>query len=520
MTKSQAFQIIVDWIDFGQTGAEAVTMRMKSLLIVRVSKYFVCPAAIVLLWFQGRADAQVGAIPGFSTETPYLIYYGDWDSAKVATARDQYAMVVLHPGSNVTAADVAAIQAGPDQARATEDDVLVLGYVSVGEDDRVAAPILGDGIGPRVDPRASSDVPLSEVVAGKMLGDPSPGGTGFASYYLDRDKDGQPDTNSTFGAPFVNAGDPAWFDALKNMEISTSGMAGLDEVLATTGKGLGCDGAFLDTVDTAAPDNFGGYEWTAPGMQALIKRIHETYPDKVLMPNRGIFYFNPNLKTYAYSPRPYIRMLLFESYYTDISDDHEVSPFFDDNKYNFAPKLNAEAGRPDGFTIFALGYDQPTNLSPATVERDYEESMEVQGWPLYRTNIALDTPFSTAAAAWVADNPDTAAPEWDSTAASGNQPASPRVSFKNWRQGMDLPSPCAGMLRGIRPGRSPIMSTTPMSLNSTSRLLPDLESRNGCTCELPCRGRGRPLSFEFTVTGLDNGREYLFAVRARMALPS
>ena len=155
-------------------------------------------------------------------------------------------------------------------------------------------------------------------------------------------------------------------------------MAGLDEVMGTAGKGLGCDGAFLDTVDTAAPDSFGGYEWTAPGMMALIKRIHESNPSKILMANRGLFFFNPNLKTYAYSPRPYIQMMLFESYYTDINDDNVVNPFFEDNKFNFAPKLNAEAGRPDGFNVLALGYDHPPNLSKDVIDQEFEEVMDTQ----------------------------------------------------------------------------------------------------------------------------------------------
>jgi hypothetical protein len=480
-----------------------------------VREHFVCFWAAVILLLPSWAAAQVGPIAGFNTETPYLIYYGDWDSAKVAAARDQYALVVLHPISNVTAGDVAAIQVGPDLAKGTDDDVTVLGYVSIGEDDRTAAPIAGDGSGPRVDPRASSDVPLSEVVNGKMLGDPSPGGTGFASYYLDRDKDGQPDTNSTFGAPFVNAGDPAWFEALQTMKIGGSGMAGLNEVMTDAGKAFNCDGAFLDTLDTAAPDDFGGYEWTAPGMQALIKRIHEAYPDKVLMANRGIFFFNPNLKTYAYTPRPYIQMLLFESYYTDISDDHEVTPFFDDNKFNYAPKLNAEAGRPDGFTIFALGYDHPANLTAATVDQDYEECMEIQGWPLYRTNVALNTPFITAAAEWVADNPDKAAPEWDSTAAAGNQPTAPRVGLQETEPGDGSVTLRWDVARDqTGPVTYNVYYTSEFELDFATAT--KLEAVEVAVPESYLSGAGADrYPFEYTVTGLDNGLEYLFAVRAQ-----
>ncbi|MGK0185558.1 MAG: hypothetical protein ACI9R3_001336 [Verrucomicrobiales bacterium] len=463
----------------------------------------------------GVVSGQVGPIPGINTQTPYLIYYGDWDGQKVAAARDQYAVVVLHPGSNVTAVDVAGIQAGTDTVAGSSDDVLVLGYVSLGEDDRTAAPLAGDGSGPRVDPRASSDAPLTEVVDGGMLGDPSPGGTEFASYYLDRDADGQPDTNSTFGAPFVNAGDPTWFDAIKAMTIADSGMAGLDEVMGNAGKGLGCDGAFLDTLDTAAPDSFGGYEWTAPGMQALIKRINESYPNNVLMANRGVFFFNPNLKTYAYSPRPYIQMLLFESYYTDISDEHEVTPFFADNKFNYAPKLNAEAGRPDGFNIFALGYDHPANLPAAIVDQDFEECMEIQGWPLYRTNISLDTPFSTAAAQWVQENPDNDAPIWGSTAAAGSQEAAPRVGLQELEAGdgsVTLRWDVAHDQTG--PVTYNVYYTDEFELDFDTAILLEAVETSIPENYLAGAGAGR-YPFEFTVDGLDNDLEYQFAVRAQ-----
>lgn len=469
----------------------------------------------ILLMFPSWCAAQVGPVAGLNTESPYLIYYGDWDQAKVESARDQYALVVLHPNSNVTAENVSALQAGPDAVKGNADDVIVLGYVSVGEDDRTAAPVVGDGSGPRVDPRASSDDPLSEVADGKMLGDPSPGGTAFASYYLDRDEDGQPDTNSTFGAPFVNAGDPMWFEALQTMVLADSGMAGLAEVMGAAGKGLGCDGAFLDTVDTAAPDSFGGYEWTAPGMQMLIKQIHESYPEKALMINRGIFFFSPNLKTYAYSPRSFIRMVLFESYYTDISDEHEVTPFFDDNKFNFAPKLNAEAARPDGFTVFALGYDHPPSLDQGVIDQDFEESMEIQGWPLYRTNIALNTPFSSAASDWAAGNPDTFAPEWDSTAASGDQPAKPRVGLQEleagdgsvtlrWDVARDQTGPV--IYNVYYTDEFELDFSTATKLEGVEVSVPE-SYRSGA-------GAGR-YPFEFTVSGLDNGLEYQFAVRAQ-----
>ena len=97
------------------------------------------------------------------------------------------------------------------------------------------------------------------------LGAPSNGGGGFASYYLDDNSvhdspthtgDGFPDRNHLFGSLFVNAGDPKWFDAIDTMMIDgPDGLPGLRETLTLDhGRGLGCDGVFLDTFDTAAPN--------------------------------------------------------------------------------------------------------------------------------------------------------------------------------------------------------------------------------------------------------------------------
>ena len=130
------------------------------------------------------------------------------------------------------------------------------------------------------------------------------------------------------------------------------------------------------------------YEWTAPGMQSLIQEIHTNYPGKLLMANRGLFFFDPNLKTYPYNIRPFVDMVMFESYYSDTSTN-PVSLYFSDNKYDFAPKLNAEAGRPDGFNLFVVDYDHTPPQPAATVNQDYVESMGIQGWPLYRTNPSL-----------------------------------------------------------------------------------------------------------------------------------
>lgn len=472
-------------------------------------------------------------MPGIDTSTPYLIYYGNWTPTQIETARTDYAMVILHPVSNITAADIAVIQRGADNIVDTADDVLVLAYISVGEDDRPGAPVTGDGTGPRVDPRADDTEPLAGIAP---LGVASPNGTGFASYYLDdTDPDGQPDTNTIFGGAFVNAGDPAWYQVVRNNEKDVDGVSGLEEILTdSVGNALACDGVFLDTLDTPAPNSFGStlFEWTAPGYQTLLAQISADYPDKIILGNRGIFFYNPNLKQYEFNIRPYLNLILFESYYTDSSDANVSSPFFDDNKFNWAPKLNAEAGREDGFTILCLGYDHPATIPQSVKDQDYVESMREQGWPLYRTNGALNTAFNLDAMTWLAANPDGDEPTWDSTAATsadsdpgtaGNQAPAPRVGVQEaialdgavtlrWDVARDQTGPV----------RYNIYVTDAATLDfATATKLSDVATDIPAAYKSGAGTGAGVYAYEATVSGLVNATTYQFAVRAEDgAVPS
>ena len=393
-----------------------------------------------------------GQLPEFNTTRPYLIYYGNWTTAQVNYARTNYHLVILHPASNINSNQIATIKSGKDGILGTADDVRVLAYLSIGEDDRNGAPVVDDRMGPRVDPRAADSDPLSSIT--NVIGLPSAGGTNYASYYVNSrsNQTGVPDENSNFGSFYVNAGSPAWWTVLQSMAKATSGQSGLQEILSTNyGNSLNCDGVFLDTVDTAAPNTWGTpYEWTAPGMQSLIQQIHTNYPGKLLMANRGLFFFDPNLKTYPYNIRPFVDMVMFESYYSDTSTNL-VSLSFPDNKYNFAPKLNAEGGRPDGFNLFVVDYDHSPPQPAATVNQDYVESMGIQGWPLYRTNPYLDAALNTNVAAWLATNLDTLPPAWDNTAQGPC--LLPRASAcRKWWLAM-VAQRCHGMWLATKPGR-------------------------------------------------------------------
>jgi hypothetical protein len=403
----------------------------------------------------------------------YMANYGEWPSATVEVAK-HYDLAIVHPGRGKVTRDlVAAIQAGVDPAN-PEDDVLVLCYVSVGEDlrgdflsdDQIRADprFRGDGTGPRIDPRgAGADgAPLAGI---DPRGAPSNGGAGFASYYLDDNDvhnsanhvgDGFPDRNRIFHSMFVNAGDPAWFDVVDAMTIdSADRVPGLREVLTPSyGRGLDCDGVFLDTIDTAAPNSYTGpasanqseYEWTAPGFGAFIRRIHDTYPARLILQNRGVFFFDPRRPQYAWNARGAIDFVLFESFRLDSNTNEEWDPIhYPENRYNAAPKLMAEANRPDGFTVLSLGYaaGPPDRMSTDTLTgasmlgydsllEDIHVTEQLHGMRHYLTDSHVSVVNDFVRAHGSLD--DAAPPRWSSTYNDhGGTPAgepTPRVGIQ------------------------------------------------------------------------------------------
>ena len=315
-----------------------------------------------------NAEEQGTVINEFPYEkkSSYMIYYGALNQSIINQAK-QYEVVILHPKmGNITRDQIQEIR---------ESGTIVLGYIAIGEDLRTAGMtpeemlrdtrFTGDRTGPRVDPRPAGTTSLDDI---DPLGDPSPGGHGYASYFLDDNNfDGKPDINPIFNCAFTNIGDPAWFKELDKMTIDGKDkIPGIKEILSDDyGRGLGCDGLFLDTVDTCAPniytddnsENKTKFEWTAPGVADFMKRVKDAYPDKLLLQNRGIFFYNPILPHYKYNPREYVDYVMYESYHLD---SNTGTLFYEgysaDNRYNYAPKLVAEANRPDGFQVVSLGY--------------------------------------------------------------------------------------------------------------------------------------------------------------------
>src|SRR5690606_31806414 len=115
----------------------------------------------------------------------HMINYGAWGASEIAQAKT-YDVVTLDPSDGLTREQVAEIQGGTDPNEPSKR-VIVLCYVSVGEDIRTVglsdeamladARFVGDGTGPRMDPRGpnADGQSLSGI---DPLGLPSSGGTG------------------------------------------------------------------------------------------------------------------------------------------------------------------------------------------------------------------------------------------------------------------------------------------------------------------------------------------------------
>ncbi|MFO7448143.1 MAG: T9SS type A sorting domain-containing protein, partial [Ignavibacteriaceae bacterium] len=207
------------------------------------------------------------------------------------------------------------------------------------------------------------------------------------SFYVDdKDKDGIPDKDGIWNSYYVNAGDTAWWEFNRPLA---------DDVLAVHE----CDGLFLDLVDTGGPNSWGlPYQWTAEGMIKYIEYLRETYSGKYILGNRGIFYFDPALAAhYAYSDRyrKSIDGLMIESYYAKWDWNQSVGIYNTGFPYlrdHFAPLLNIQANKQDGFDIFILDYlklnQQNYSSLLDTVVKVTERD---QGWLISVTTIYLDS---------------------------------------------------------------------------------------------------------------------------------
>jgi len=403
----------------------------------------------------------------------YLYYLGPLDSAQVAIA-ETHDLVILTPSDpSVTPAVIAEIQNGVDGSDPA-DDVIVLGYANIGQDPRTASMsdaamaadprFVGDGSGPRIDPRGP-DADGMSLLGIDPAGKPAVAG-GYAAWYLDDNSvdadgvgDGLPDRSGINNACYVNAGVPEWFDTVNNMVGAVDGVAGLREIITQNyGDGFGCDGVFLDRVDTCSPNSFTAtgdpnqveFEWTAPGFASFIAATRSTYPKSVVMQNRGLFFFNPDRPHYMFSTGKDIDYVTFASYRLDADASRPYDPyFFADNKFNIAPRLQVEANRPGGFQVLSIGHAAGPGIDPltlvgqstdgfSTLLQDIAEAQQYAGFRHYLTDGSshLVNDF----VAQNSDFDDHTPPRWTSTYNTNNP---------GWPQPPMAPAPRIGVQEAI-----------------------------------------------------------------------
>lgn len=501
----------------------------------------------------------------------YAIHYGVLDDATINILKT-YPLVIVHPyNANADRNQIFRIKQGgdPDDPR---DNPVVLCYISVGEDSRTYGlsdaalrkdpRFAGNGSGPSIDPRGAQASGMS-LTGLSLTGTPTNGG--FASYFVNDNAvrckgapDKIPDINRNFLTRFVNAGDPAWYNTVSTMVMNsdTNTPPGLQELLTTSrGRGLGCDGVFLDTIDTAAPNRYTNCEssnqtaseWTAAGFTAFMGQLRADYPGKVILQNRGLFYFDPRTAHYQVSARGVIDLGFFESYRLD-NDIQAEYVYFHDNKYNSAPKLMAEANRPDGFRVLSLGYASGFNSQGQDVAKpnidiqtllgksslgyqelvtDFQEA-HAAGFRHYLTSANVDFPNNFVKN--TADYTDLLPPVWSSTFnATYNPPAppAPRIGIQkavstsagavriSWDVALDMNK----VSYQLYYKQNAFDFTADPQLTTATRMQLSASVGDGYDqiwkATDPFMALETVYPFQSTITGLTPGTSYSFLIRAR-----
>ena len=471
----------------------------------------------------------------------YLLYYGAWDRSIIDKVIG-YDLLILDahrgPRPSQIAPVVRRIRAGVNGIPGDDDDVIVLSYISLGEDVRTfgnAPEEPGDGRGP-----ATWDVATEQLVYQQR---------GVASFYLDEKSgeeelpgaDGLADRQGTWGACFVNPGDPAWQSFL----IGKDGRAGVPYSAELLINGLGYQGLFLDTPEVADP--WHGYGYTAQGMYEAIRAIRESFPTSVLLLNRGVFFFVPQFPLqFQWNPRKFIDIGLFESHYLDSDygegeavQPYHLSPFFDVNSAFFDQKIQAELGRTDDSFELMLSLDyaaDPDALPldhPDVFDLAIASSLQEYGRiPLITTRLVDATPFLTL------QHPlpeDVEPPRWGNTTVGFATflPVSPPAFMIAGNEDRQAKAPRVGVQKAI-PGNGQVTLRWDVALDQTlpvhynvyysdvwpfdlaqatvlrdvpTEMAPDYVDRGMSSAD-----DGSP--YQHTVSGLENGRTYFFVVRA------
>lgn len=293
----------------------------------------------------------------------YLVYYGEWDRSKVEKALD-FELVILQPDA-ITRELAQELRAGRDKQLGTADDIKVLAYVSLGEDETP----------PRGLASARMPGPVHKTATG-LVGE----NNDFPSYYLDEVKlvlgqdgffdperktvpgqDGLPDENGVWGSFYTSAGDPGWAARIRERTHAVQ-------------EKLGTDGFFLDTLDTGS--RWGTYPWMEKDMAGLVRQVREWNPDAILVANRGLSLFYD----YAQPMRTSLDGVMYESFVTDWDWERMQGiqhPVLADQVEVLKNAVLPQATASDGFFLLFLNYRDPNQ--PDFVNFLHRESELLKG---------------------------------------------------------------------------------------------------------------------------------------------
>ncbi len=315
--------------------------------------------------------------PSHAPWTPanYLVYYGEWDASTVQKALG-FELVILQPNA-ISRQLLQQLRAGRDGQIGTADDVKVLCYVSLGEDETPPRGLAPGGL----------PGPMHKTATG-LVGDQND----FPTYYLDEVKlvlgpdgffkagaeggrvtvagqDGLPDENGVWGSFYTSAGDAGW-------------RAIIQERTRKVQENLGADGFFLDTLDTST--RWGTYPWMEKDMVALVQHVREWNPNAILVANRGLSLF--------YDDGPAMRAALdgvmYESFVTDWDWERQIGiehPVLKDQVEVLQDPVLKNATAADGFFLLFLNYRDPNQPDFVSfLHREKEILKDVAG-PTYWT---------------------------------------------------------------------------------------------------------------------------------------
>ncbi len=276
-----------------------ISKTLHTLLIPFLLLIFIAPPHIKMVGANATAPLAVDAelkFPG--PDDQFIVYYNRWPTIGDEFYKKmggRYKLIILNTGDLVPPKD---IEDKPEAVLAykkgritllREAGAMVFAYQSIGEenlDGNHKDPYPGDGHGP-----CGCDDPAKCCKSG------------FASYYIDNGK-GKPAIHGAenFVSAYVNAGSPVW-----RTRMALEAKEKMD---------LGCDGLFLDTLDTATTK---GFEWTQAGMIKLLKELHGITPNIIV--NRGIALLET---PFADDYKQASWAIMYEDFFTDWKGDKGV----------------------------------------------------------------------------------------------------------------------------------------------------------------------------------------------------